>query len=403
MTRTGALSSFRNRFLIASTLVLVTAAACGGDSSSDQPPSTLPETTTAAAPETTTTTAAPPQTTTATMAPETTTTNASQTTVAPETTTTAAAPDFEPTLLSYHYPSSGEVEYAVSIEQQAEVRLDGGAPAEMPPGPITVNSILAGTLSYRTDPGAEENTTIIRILSDFKLVENEASMGGITLPADEIDDAPGFETPIDITVVVDQQGNVLEFSSKELDDLFGAENFLPNSSAGNQQFSRPVGPAFPDHPVDVGDTWTERTEEEGPGGMVITNAEHRLVAVQGTEERPILVVESEYQTEAFEWDMSEFLTGMFGAFSGELPEDEAQEGQEVLSEFKLLISVIPGPVQATTWFDPQAGLVIESEHQAQGEVTTHMTIPGETGEPFTISTATAYDQVVFYQLINPTT
>ena len=137
--------------------------------------------------------------------------------------------------------------------------------------------------------------------------------------------------------------------------------------------------------------------------MVITNAEHRLVAVEGTEERPILVVESEYQTEPFEWDMSEFLTGMFGAFSDELPEDQAQEGQEILSEFKLVISVIPGPVQATTWFDPQAGLVIESEHQAQGEVTTHMTIPGETGEPFTISTATAYDQVVFYQLINPTT
>ncbi len=376
----------------------MTAAACGGNSSSDQPPSTLPETTTAAAPETTTTAAAPP---TATMAPETTTTNASQTTVASETTTTAAAPDFEPTLLSYHYPSSGEVEYAVSIEQQAEMRLDGGAAAEMPPGPITVNSILAGTLSYRTDPGAEENTTIIRILSDFKVVENKASMGG--MPTDEIVDAPGFETPIDITVVVDQQGNVLEFSSKELDDLVGNENFLPNSSAGNQQFSRPVGPAFPDHPVDVGDTWTERTEEEGPGGMVITNAEHRLVAVEGTEDRPILVVESEYQTEPFEWDMSEFLTGMFGAFSDELPEDEAQEGQEVLSEFKLLISVTPGPVQATTWFDPQAGLVIESEHQAQGEVTTHMTFPGETGEPFAIITATAYDQDVFYQLINPAT
>ena len=48
MTRTGALSSFRNRFLIASALVLITAAACGGDSSSDQPPSTLPETTTPA-------------------------------------------------------------------------------------------------------------------------------------------------------------------------------------------------------------------------------------------------------------------------------------------------------------------------------------------------------------------
>ena len=337
------------------------------------------------------------------MAPETTTTNASQTTVAPETTTTAAAPDFEPTLLSYHYPSSGEVEYAVSIEQQAEVKLDGGGAAEMPPGPITVNSILAGTLSYRTDPGAEENTTTIRILSDFKLVENEASMGGITLPADEIGAVPGFEAPIDITVVVDQQGNILEFSIKEMDDLFGDANFLPNSSAGSQQLARPVGPAFPDHPVDVGDAWTERTEEEGLGGMVITNAAHRLVAVEGTKDRPILVVESEYRTEPFEWDMSEFLTGMFGAFSDELSEDEAQEGQEALSEFKLVISVIPGPVQATTWFDPQAGLVIESGHQAQGAVMTHMTIPGETGEPFAVITATTYDQVVFYQLINPTT
>lgn len=376
---------------------MLLAAACGGETDGQSEPA-APETT--AAPTTAAPTTAAPQTT---RAPETTTTNASQTTTVPESTTTTEAPGFEPTRLSYNYPSDGGIEYSISIEQQAEVQLEGGLAEGMPPGPIKVNTILAGVMSYTISPGPEEDTVSIRIVSDIQTVENEATMGGISIPSSELGEAPGFETPIDITITTDLQGNIIDMSSEGFDELFGGMNFQSASSVGNQHLSRPFGPAFPDTPLGVGDSWTEQVEQEGPFGPVVTNAEHRVVAVEGTEGNPILVVESEILTEAFEWDMTEMMLGMFGAFTGELPSEEAQEAQDVFGDLQLLVSAAPGIVQSTVRFDPGIGLVIEGEQQAQGEVTTFMTMPGDAGEPFTIITGVNYDQSTFFQLIPPTT
>jgi len=380
----------RWKVLLAALTTLALAAACGGDTD-DQPEPVTAETT---APPTT----AVPQNT---RAPETTTTSASQTTTVPESTTTTEAPVFEPVRLSYNYPSDGELEYSISIEQQAEVELEGGPSEGMPPGPIEMNTILAGAISYTISPGPDEDTVSIRILSDIQMVENEATMGGFSIPASELGDAPGFETPIDITVITDSQGNVLEVSSEGFDDLFGGMNLQSASSVGNQHLSRPFGPAFPDTPLGVGDSWTDQIEQEGPFGSIVTDADHLVVAVEGTEERPILVVQSEYRTDAFEWDMSEMMLGMFGAFAEEDSSEEGQEGAGLFGDIQLLVSATPGVVHSTVRFDLGLGLVIEGEQQAQGEVATSMTMPGDAGEPFTIITAVKYDQQTFFQLISP--
>ena len=388
----------RWKVFFAALMTLVLAAACGEDTD-DQPEPAAAETT--APPTTAAPTTAAPQTT---AAPETTTTNAAQTTTVPERTTTTEAPGFEPILLSYNYPSDGELEYSISIEQQAEVELEGGPSEGMPPGPIEMNTILAGAISYTISPGPDEDTVSIRIVSDIQMVENEATMGGFSIPASELGDAPGFETPIDITVITDSQGNVLEVSSEGFDDLFGGMNLQSASSVGNQHLSRPFGPAFPDTPLGVGDSWTDQIEQEGPFGSIVTVADHLVVAVEGTEERPILVVQSEYRTDAFEWDMSEMMLGMFGAFAEEDSSEEGQEGQEgpgLFGDIQLLVSATPGVVHSTVRFDPGLGLVIEGEQQAQGEVASSMTMPGDAGEPFTIITAVKYDQQTFFQLISP--
>jgi len=173
---------------------------------------------------------------------------------------------------------------------------------------------------------------------------------------------------------------------------------------GNQHLRRRFGPALPETPLGVGDSWTEKIEQEGPFGSMVTDADRLVVAVEGTEERPILVVESEYRTDAFEWDMSEMMLGMFGAFAEEEPSEEGQEGQEspgFFGDIQLLVSATPGVVHSTVRFDPGLGLVIEGEQQAQGEVATSMTMPGEAGETFTIITGVKFDQQIFFQLIGP--
>lgn len=388
----------RWKVLFAALTVLALAASCGGGDG--QPEPAAPEAT--APPTTAAPTTAAPQTT---SAPETTTTNASQTTAVPESTTTTEAPEFEPILLSYNYPSGGELEYSIIIEQQAEVQLEGGPTVEMPPGPIEMNTLLAGAISYGISPGPEEDTVSIRILSDIQVVENEATMGGISIPPSELGEAPGFETPIDITVVTDSQGNLLDISSEGFDDLFGGMNLQSTSSLGNQHLNRPFGPAFPDTPLGLGDSWTEQIEQEGPFGTIVTDAEHLVVAVEGTEERPILVVQSEYRTDGFEWDMGEMMQGLFGAF-GEEPSEEGQEDQEspgLFGDIQLLVTATPGVVHSTVRFDPGIGLVVEGEQQAQGEVTSSMTMPGEAGETFTIITGVTYDQQISFHLISPST
>lgn len=305
-------------------------------------------------------------------------------------------------MLSYRYPSEGAVEYSLFIEQQAEIALEGGPAEEMPPDGIQMATALEGTISYQTSPGPDETTTI-RITTDIKIIDNKMSMGGITIPTPPDAEAPGFETPIDVTVVVDHQGNVLESASEALDSLFPGEGFLPTASMGSQELNRPFGPAFPDYPVDVGDTWTERVEQEGPAGMgmIVTTAEHRLAGLDTVAGRTIMVIESEYRTEAFEWDMSEFLQGMFGLFADEPSEEDTPEREPATPEFTLLVSASPSTVIAVTRFDPDAGLVLEGDYQASGEVTTNMTVPDETGEPADIITSVGYDQTVTYQLISP--
>ncbi|MCQ3805155.1 MAG: hypothetical protein OXC98_08060 [bacterium] len=379
------------RFLLALCALSLVAAACGEDS----PPETTeaaPQTTTAAV-QTTTSTAAVAQTPTTTAAP-------------PETISTTVAelaPQFEPTRLSYRYPAEGEIEYSLSIEQEAAITLEGGPAEEMPPGPIKMDTTLEGSTTYQISPGPDENTTTIRITTDIAMIDNEMSMGGISIPAPPDAQAPGFEAPIDITVVVDQEGNVLEFTSEALDSLGLGGSFLPTVTVGSQELSRPFGPSFPDHPVDIGDTWTERIEQEGPAGtgVIVTTAEHRLVEVETEAGRTILVIESEYRGEGFEWDMGELMQGMFGAFAGELSEEDAPEGEPDIPEFGLLVSATPSTTVAVIRFDPQTGLVMAGEYQASGEVTTDMTVPDETGEPAGILSSISYDQTVTYQLISP--
>lgn len=380
------------RWVSALCFAALLATACGGDSS-DPAEAAAPTTVAQPGSEATDATGAEAPATTTTVPPTTTTTEAEP------------APDYQPAVLSYRYPSGGELVYDISIEQQAEISIEGDSSEEMPPGAIEMVTTLEGTVSYRISTGPDENTTTIRILSDLEIVDNQMSMGGISMPAPPDSEAPGFETPIDITIVVDRQGNVQEFSSEALDSLLGGEGLMPANAMGSQQLNRPFGPAFPDSPVDVGDSWTELREQEGPPGLgtIVTTAEHRLAGAEPQGGRSILVVESEYLTEAFEWDMSELLGGMFGAFAGELDEEQAGEGEAALADLTMLIAATPTTVTAVARYDAEAGLVVEGNYQVSGGVTTNMTIPDQTGEASGLISTITYDQTITYRLADPVT
>lgn len=131
--------------------------------------------------------------------------------------------------------------------------------------------------------------------------------------------------------------------------------------------------------------------------MIVTTAQHRLAAVEGTNERPILVIQSEYQVEQFEWDMSEMLSALVGSL-----DEPGSANNEQTSGIQLLVTGIPGLVERTSRFDLHAGVVIEGSQTDSGKVVTNMTIPGEQGELVTIITTTEYHQRSSYHLLSPT-
>lgn len=288
--------------------------------------------------------------------------------------------------------------------------LDTVSEEELFTGPIETTSLLEGTLTYGISPGPEEGTITIRITSDLTLVESTTTVGGFTVPTPDDSEVPGLETDIDLSIVVDAQGNVLEVLSEgdnELGDLLSDGGLFPDSW-GNQPMERPFGPVFPDGPLEVGDTWSYRTEEGGLAGMdlVVTDAEHTLVDVEHQADRLILVIESAYRTGPFEWDISEMLQGLLGVFGGDLGdedggEQDATEIENAIPQMEVRLSVGPTTTSQVTRFDVDGGLVLEGESVDEGEVTTHMALPDGSGEIYPIVSTVSYVQTLTYRLISP--
>ncbi len=388
-------------------LALALTACQGGDTTE----TTDPPETSADPVETTTTTVATPTTT------PTTATAATPETTAPLSARSASVPSgsVEPpvaNLLSYRYQPDSTLSYALDLSQSIRMTADGDAGA-MGEGegelPMDADMAIgaATVMTYEVYPGPSPETYEVVITADFEDLSVSGTVNGEhvdELSGDDIASEIATLDPIATSVIVDAAGNIISGDAAELDffgDSFGAAGGLATDELG-----RPVGPTFPtDRELTVGDTWTDTLEEEGPNGEVYrSTTTHTVIDAQSIGSATTLVIESVTETDAIEIDFSEFFRMLFEGFAGLAGEeggDLPPEMQEMLDQLEFTISIAPSTAVATTWFDPESGIVRRSE--ASSTVAMRMTFraPDETtGELVGFEMEMELDQAVTIALLD---
>ncbi len=334
---------------------------------------------------------------------------------APSSSTTAAGPAIDASLLTYAYAEMDAVEYAITVDQTMIMHADGDASAFDTAGELPldaeIHATVDNTVRYETSPGTDPGTTRIHIAADLSSATVEGTINGEPVDETATDElGVGEIPPVDVTVVVDERGNVVDVAGAGLGDVSGllGGGLGDVESLGTEQLARPVGPAFPDHPVGVGDSWTETTEQEGPDGPIVTTATHTVVGTDTVAGHDVLVIESVYETEGFDIDFTEFLRGLFEGFAGMGDDGDGSaatlppETQEMLDQLEFVMSMDPSTSTVTSWFDPDEGLVVAADAQVASALSMRFRGPDEsTGELVSFQADIELDQAVSYELVQP--
>jgi hypothetical protein len=336
------------------------------------------------------------------------------TTSAVETTTTADAP--EAMLLSYSLEAGQSFSYEAVMDQHIQLAVEGDptalgeAEAAGEDFPQQMDLTITGTTTFTHSvaDGPEPGTYAITITGDLSGLEFSGTIDGEPVSDAETDipDMAGME-PVDVTIVVDEQGNIIPDESGLPNDFFGGfggmdmlNDIGPGAGAGTGQF---IGPPFTDEEVTVDDTWSETVEiPTMPGDDPITTTVDS--AVTGTEEIDgvdTFVIETTSSTSAIDFDLADILIGFMTAFVPDDASDEELSEIEALSEqLRFAFTVDPQVAEMTTWFDAAAGVSRQARVVSSTHLTMDINVPDEeSGELVEMAMDMSIDQDTTYHLL----
>jgi hypothetical protein len=187
------------------------------------------------------------------------------------------------------------------------------------PDPESVEA--KGTLSYTVEEGSNDGLTTVEVQADFPDVD--INCGHPTCPEDR---ALFTEIPA-VRYVFDSSGAFVQSPAPDPLEEF-PEPVLPDPLPGSNLYvGLPFGfgPPFPDHPLQVGDSWTTSGPPPGSDGREPQfSADHTIVEEQTIAGRETMVIRSDYQSE----------TGGGG---------------------------FPVTTRVTVWFDVAGGIIVRAE------------------------------------------
>jgi hypothetical protein len=233
----------------------------------------------------------------------------------------ALPPSLTATVLAYAYPQ-GTYTYDISYVDATDLELTGEGSIVLGPDSATE---AEGTLTYTVEEDLDAETKTIGIRADVTGRNNlDGAIEGIP----------------EVRFVVDSDGAFVRLLAPEPDQ--GIPGFvlpepLPGSSRNYAGLPFGFGPPFPDHPLDVGDSWTT----SGPRGAFAEDgpqftAEHEVVGRETILGRETMIITSVYHTPAFEPG-----DGRVGWIRD--------------------TSYGPETADVTVWFDPGAGIIVRAE------------------------------------------
>ena len=299
---------------------------------------------------------------------------------------TTTAPSAEAVLLSYELEPGTSFDYEVDMNQTIDLTTSGDTAAlgeEELPGDMSI--VLSGTTTFQhtVSDGPEPGTYSIEITGDFSDLEVSGTVDGEPVDPAEVPEMAEME-PVSVTLVVDEQGNVIPDDSGGLGGDFlgdlGGLDMLDEfgMSGGPGQF---VGPPLPDEEVTVGDTWSETIEvpampDDEPITTQIDNEVLDTDTIDGTE---VFVIGTTTTTSPVEFDLAELLVGFLTAFVPEDATDEEMAEMEALAEqLRFAFSIDETVGEMTSWFDFEAGVTRQAEYTSDTHMVMDVNIPDET-------------------------
>lgn len=311
--------------------------------------------------------------------------------------------------LAYALEPGASFEYEVDIDQMIELSTEGDTAAlgegDDIPGNMSLKISGTTTFSQSVAEGPEPGTFEVTITGDFTDLTFTGTVDGEPIENGEIPDMAQME-PIDVTVVVDEQGNVVN-DGDGLGDLFGGDlgglGGLGEMAGPGMDPGSFIGPPLPNEEVTVGDTWTETIETPGlfDDEVIATEVNGEVTGSDTVDGFDVVVIDTEMTTSAFEFDMAEFLIGFFTAF---IPEDASAEDVaelEMIKENLRFAFVFDEAVTTmTTWFDSDAGLARRAELSGGAHIAMDINMPDEeSGEMIGLVVDMSLDQSIAYRLL----
>lgn len=324
-------------------------------------------------------------------------------------TSTTTESTVEAVQLSYALEAGTTYEYEVDMNQTIDLTTSGDTTTlgEEEDLPASMSITMTGTtsLTYAVADGPEEGTYEITITGDFSDLDFEGTIDGESVDSSEIPDMAEMD-PVDVTVVVDEQGNVIPDDSVGLGEDFlggfgGFEMFEQFGGAGTVgQF---IGPPLTEDEVSVGGTWSETTEipvmpEADPVSITIDS---EIVGTDDVEGNEVFVIETTSTTSAFEFDLAELLAGFMTAFiPDDASEDERAEIDAIVEQVRFGFSIDESVSDMTTWFDHEAGVTRRAEIAGETHMVMDINVPDDaTGELVEFAMDMTIGQDLTYRLV----
>ncbi len=316
-----------------------------------------------------------------------------------------------PAAVTYAYEPDTRLSYRVELNWTDWTRdASDGVPENsdielglgLPDGELEIKTNAVIDQTYRIGPGPDDKTLEIYIASDLTELSvtgdedlDETLFGSPSSALDQIPPA---------TVVVDEQGKVLEFAFSEVEAsyesaeqaLFGLiqEQIMSTYMTGTN-FDGPLGPVFPTGQLlDVGSVWTDKTESRIGDQTIIADYTHEITGVAELNGVEVVVIESTVTVGGFEIDLEDLVGSVMESAWADLDdpaggrtfdEAELETAAELIASAMAGTSLAFGPTTAETTAQMSyervadgliSGFVQQSVTRMSGTLTTEVDLSG---------------------------
>lgn len=341
-----------------------------------------------------------------------------------------------PAAVTYAYEPDTRLSYRVELNWTDWTRdASDGVPENsdielglgLPDGELEIKTNAVIDQTYRIGPGPADKTLEIYIVSDLTELSvtgdedlDETLFGSPSSALDQIPPA---------TVVVDEQGKVLEFAFSEVEAsyesaeqaLFGLiqEQIMSTYMTG-ANFDGPLGPVFPtDQLLDVGSVWTDKTESRIVDQTIIADYTHEITGVAELNGVEVVVIESTVTVGGFEVDLEGLVGSVMESAWADLDdpaggrtfdEAELETAAELIASAMAGTSLAFGPTTAETTAQMSykrvadgliSGFVQQSVTRMSGTLTTEVDLSGhyDSAPDLIVRSSNEFDYEVRFTLV----